>query len=462
VIAGRIPLIVTATRENDLRRALALADEFKVKVIAAGASQAAPLAELLKARKLPLLVSVNFDPPQAGGFFGGTSDREKTAGRSRGRAGRPAASAPGGVPFALVSGHARTCSSACARRSSAGCRARRALRALTLSAAEVLGIADRTGSLDAGKAANVTVWSGDPLAKDARVKMVFVDGSSTSRRAHGQGRREEGRQGQGERRTSGRRGKDRRRPARAPAGAGAPTPRSPSWGATLLTAGPLGTIEKGTILVKDGKIAANRRERGAALGLAGGERDRPVRHARPHRRPLAHGVEGKRERVHGLVTAEVRVGDVIDHHDIDIIPPTGGRVTSSTCSTDPATHRRAEHRPRMRWGRAPADLVFKEAAARQSSSRWARTQARELQRARPEALPGHAHGRRGGDPPGGSTTRRPTAASGRSTTRRVKAAGPRARSRWPPRKDLRLRRSSTVLDGKVLGARALLLAPTRS
>jgi len=51
-----------------------------------------------------------------------------------------------------------------------------ALRAVTLSAAEALGVADRTGSLEAGKIANVVAWSGEPLTKDAKPRYVFVDG----------------------------------------------------------------------------------------------------------------------------------------------------------------------------------------------------------------------------------------------------------------------------------------------
>ena len=37
-------------------------------------------------------------------------------------------------------------------------------------------MADRLGSLEAGKIANVVAWSGEPLTKDAKAKMVFVDG----------------------------------------------------------------------------------------------------------------------------------------------------------------------------------------------------------------------------------------------------------------------------------------------
>jgi imidazolonepropionase-like amidohydrolase len=51
-----------------------------------------------------------------------------------------------------------------------------ALRAVTLTPAEILGVADRMGSVEKGKIANVVLWSGEPLTKDAKVKMVFVEG----------------------------------------------------------------------------------------------------------------------------------------------------------------------------------------------------------------------------------------------------------------------------------------------
>ena len=59
-------------------------------------------------------------------------------------------------------------------------------RALAISPATVkvhveriigkLGVADRTGSMEAGKIANVVAWSGEPLTKDAKPRYVFVDG----------------------------------------------------------------------------------------------------------------------------------------------------------------------------------------------------------------------------------------------------------------------------------------------
>ncbi|MBE0711225.1 MAG: amidohydrolase family protein, partial [Candidatus Aminicenantes bacterium] len=48
--------------------------------------------------------------------------------------------------------------------------------AITLSAAEVLGVADRIGSLEAGKDADVVVFDGDPLDYRTRVKAVLLGG----------------------------------------------------------------------------------------------------------------------------------------------------------------------------------------------------------------------------------------------------------------------------------------------
>ena len=51
-----------------------------------------------------------------------------------------------------------------------------ALRAFTLSAAEIYGVADRLGSIENGKIANLLVTDGDLFDEKTKVKMVFVDG----------------------------------------------------------------------------------------------------------------------------------------------------------------------------------------------------------------------------------------------------------------------------------------------
>src|SRR5262249_45703979 len=154
---------------------LALADEFKIKVVAAGAEHAFRVAPLIKARKLPLLVSVNFDPPKAGRFFGG-EDEEKEKREIEEAEKSPAELAKAGVAFARVSGHAQDFVAGVRKAMERGLPRDVALRAVTLAAAEALGIADRTGSLEPGKLGNVVAWTADPLTKEAKAKLVFVDG----------------------------------------------------------------------------------------------------------------------------------------------------------------------------------------------------------------------------------------------------------------------------------------------
>jgi imidazolonepropionase-like amidohydrolase len=446
VIAGRIPLIVTAPRENDLRRALALGDEFKVKVIAAGASQAAPLADLVKSRKLPLLVSVNFDPPKAGGFFGGDDDEQDRWEISEAER-APAALHQAGVPFALVSGHAPNALAGVRKAIERSLPREAALRALTLSAAEALGIADRTGSLDAGKAANVTVWSGEPLAKDARVKMVFVDGKLYEPDAPA-GRDDEKKED-----------KDRAdKPAETKA---VVAPRQPPpvpardasfaiMGATILTAGPLGRIEKGTILVKDGKIAAIGADVELPSGLpvvnATGQFVTPgIIDAHSHT-----AVEGSVNECTDSVTAEVRVGDVIEHHDIDIYRQLAGGVTAINVLHGSCNAIGGQNAVlKMRWGRAPADLVFKEAPRGIKFALGENPKRANFNIPGQKRYPGTRMGvevviRKAFDD--AKAYRR----EWEEYDRRAKAVGPKGERPVAPRKDLRLETLLDVLDGKVL------------
>jgi len=53
-----------------------------------------------------------------------------------------------------------------------------ALKAITINAAEVWGVADQLGSLDVGKIANVVVANGDPLDVKTDVKQVYIQGQA--------------------------------------------------------------------------------------------------------------------------------------------------------------------------------------------------------------------------------------------------------------------------------------------
>jgi imidazolonepropionase-like amidohydrolase len=175
-LTGKEMLVVTAYRTNDIRRALALADEFKpLKIVVAGAEPAYPLADLVKARHLPLLVSVNFDPPHPAGFRDGQDDEKQKRDIEESQK-NPGELEKAKVPFALVSGYAEDFLGGVRKAIESGLGRDEAVRALTLRPAEILGISDRTGSLEAGKIANVAVWTGEPLVKETKLKLLFVDG----------------------------------------------------------------------------------------------------------------------------------------------------------------------------------------------------------------------------------------------------------------------------------------------
>ncbi len=176
VRARRLPLLVTAPRENDVRRALALRDEFGLRVIVAGTRHPARLTALLAREKVPLLISVDFDPPGVASPFGGRDEDTERADITEAQL-APAVLQRAGVPFALVSGRGKDFLAGVRTAIDKGLTRDAALRALTLEAARALGVDDFLGSLEAGKLANVVAWQGDPLSADAKAKLVFVDGA---------------------------------------------------------------------------------------------------------------------------------------------------------------------------------------------------------------------------------------------------------------------------------------------
>jgi len=133
-------------------------------------------------------------------------------------------------------------------------------------------------------------------------------------------------------------------------------------GGTILTVGPLGTIEKGTVLIRDGKIAAVGRD--VQVPAGGTVIDATGRFVMPGIID-AHSHTAVEEGVNECtesVTAEVRVADVIDHHDVAIYRELAGGVTTvnvlhGSCNTIGGQNAVLK----LRWGKGPEELLFKEA-----------------------------------------------------------------------------------------------------
>lgn len=178
-INGQMPVVFNANDENAIVRSLDLIAELKLNGIIAGGQEAWKSAARLKSMNVPVLLSLNFPKRTAAASPDADPENLETL---RFRADVPKAAgklAAAGVRFAFQSGGAANISdffSNAAKAVEGGLDRDAAIRALTLGAAELLGVSDRTGSIENGKIANVVVIKGDLFGKDKFVTHVFVDG----------------------------------------------------------------------------------------------------------------------------------------------------------------------------------------------------------------------------------------------------------------------------------------------
>ncbi len=171
-------VLIPANNSVQLRRALELVDRWNVKSAIYGGQMAYEVAPEIAAKKLPVLVNLKW--PEAEKDADPEDKPSLRTLRFRDRApSSPAALAKGGVKFAFYSGGITAPKDAlkAAKKSiDAGLSPDAALRALTLSAAEIFGVVDRLGSIENGKIANLVVTDGDLFDEKTKIKMVFVDG----------------------------------------------------------------------------------------------------------------------------------------------------------------------------------------------------------------------------------------------------------------------------------------------
>ncbi|MFN3514836.1 MAG: amidohydrolase family protein [Phenylobacterium sp.] len=167
VLEGRRRLIVGASREADIRQALKLARDYGLKIVLSGAEEGWLLADEIAAAGAPVLLNPTSNLPTR---FETLAASFRNAARLR----------QAGVEIAILGsdGTHRVRE----MRYNAGIAVARglpyadALRALTLGPARIFGVADRLGSLEPGKAADLVIWSGDPLEPASQPVAVFIAG----------------------------------------------------------------------------------------------------------------------------------------------------------------------------------------------------------------------------------------------------------------------------------------------
>ncbi|MBG6181644.1 amidohydrolase [Arthrobacter sp. CAN_A1] len=167
VLRREIPWRQHAHRADDIATAIRLADEFGYELVLDHGTEAHLLADVLAERGIPVLIGPLFT----------TKSKVELRGRSIANPGKLAAA---GVEISIITDHPVIPINFLIHQATfaikEGLDRETALRSITINPAKVLGLADRMGSLEVGKDADVVLWSGDPLDVMQRALTVWIGG----------------------------------------------------------------------------------------------------------------------------------------------------------------------------------------------------------------------------------------------------------------------------------------------
>ncbi|MFT3687257.1 MAG: amidohydrolase family protein [Phycisphaerales bacterium] len=162
------PVFVLANDYDQIMAAVELKRKYGLKMVIVGGLESAKCAKLLKDEDVAVIVTNVMTTPR---HDDSAYDENY---------GLPSRLQKAGVRFAIASGdetpHERNLPYAAAMAAAHGLEADQALRAVTLSAAEILGVADKYGSIDQGKSATLLVTDGNPLEVGTVIEKAYIDG----------------------------------------------------------------------------------------------------------------------------------------------------------------------------------------------------------------------------------------------------------------------------------------------
>jgi imidazolonepropionase-like amidohydrolase len=171
VIQGRLPVFLEADSAGDIRNAVEFAKKEKLRAVIRGGRDANKVADLLKKENVPVILdSIVKLPAREDDAY----DAPFTLPRDLAKA---------GVRFALTSpssSNIRNLPYEAGFAEAYGLAHMDALRAITLSPAEILGVADKIGTIEVGKIADVVVTDGDILEIRTQIKHLFIAGKNVS------------------------------------------------------------------------------------------------------------------------------------------------------------------------------------------------------------------------------------------------------------------------------------------
>ena len=167
---GEAPVVVRADDEDDIRGAVRFASDQGLRLVIAGGLEAWRCADLLKEKDVAVLLKVLLAPSRESDPYDAPYANAAVLHRR-------------GVRFAIVTDDAenvRNLPYEAAMAAAYGLPAAEALRAITLSPAEILGAADRIGAIAPGRDASLFLATGDILDTRTQVTHVFIDGEPQS------------------------------------------------------------------------------------------------------------------------------------------------------------------------------------------------------------------------------------------------------------------------------------------
>lgn len=171
VLEKQIPVMVVASDVEQMRAALRFAEEEDVKLVFLAGEDAARLAPELAARDIPVILDpIHALPERRWEPY----DTPFTVAKTLHDAGVRFCFSYGANSFSAA--HARNLPYEAATAAAYGLGPEEALRGVTQTAAEILGIADRLGTLEKGKEGTFIITDGDPLEIRTQVKRAFLGG----------------------------------------------------------------------------------------------------------------------------------------------------------------------------------------------------------------------------------------------------------------------------------------------
>ena len=165
---GKKTIVLAAEEASDLETAVNLANEFHLKFVLNRISYSQPVLNYVASLKVPVIVGPIYATPKPDERFDAVYSL-------------PAQLYKRGVKVAFASFDAhnvRNLPYQAGFATAFGLPYDEALKAITLNPAEIWGVADKLGSLDTGKTANVVVANGDPLDFKTDVKQVYIAGQA--------------------------------------------------------------------------------------------------------------------------------------------------------------------------------------------------------------------------------------------------------------------------------------------